>query len=386
VVSITFRCKSCATLLRARANKAVHQVRCKRCGTIVTVPERNVSGAQAGYTADEGATGQTTPDEKKGDLRETEDRFEPAPSERLKRRHGRKSAARSADPRSDGAWRRVRLGLILIALAMSLSFLGMVVFFFVPFGWTPLRYTLQALPIAGNLLCALVPLKGAARILTLTNLGVIALGLALTLFASRILQRAGGQSLDRSQNLLRMIAESDKEEQEMRKSLADLRTKAAAGDKDAAIEERELKEKLDDARSKRIAEIQKETERKLAEIKDTPSTSIAGLLGFWNWLYLHGTLISSTIQIVIISFFIRTIALALDDKDLAGSSPRVAALALLTLALVLLSSILPLGATFVHRLLRWTLYAFGLVSFVWQGFQLVEACTLIGKHISTRST
>ena len=41
--SITFRCKSCATLLRARANKAGHEVRCKHCGTIITVPERAVS-------------------------------------------------------------------------------------------------------------------------------------------------------------------------------------------------------------------------------------------------------------------------------------------------------------------------------------------------------
>jgi hypothetical protein len=164
-----------------------------------------------------------------------------------------------------------------------------------------------------------------------------------------------------------------------------MRAKAAAGDKDAANEERELEKKLDDTRSKRIAEIKKETERLLAETEDSPSTSIAGLLGFWNWLYLHGSLISSIIQIVIISFFIRTIAMALDDRELAGSAPRVSALALLTLALVLLSSILPLGATFVHRLLHWTLYALGLVSFIWQGLQLVEACILIGKRLDPRS-
>jgi hypothetical protein len=268
---------------------------------------------------------------------------------------------------------------------MCTGILWLVVSFFVTLPWGLWLHLPQALPIAGNLVCAFVPLKGAARILTLANLGVIALGLALTLVASRIVQRTAAQSFERSQNLVKKATESDKEEQELRKNLADLHKKAAAGDKDAAKEERELKEKLDNLQSQRLADIQNETERALAELKNISSTSLSGLLGFWNWLYLHGHLISSTIQIIILSFFIRAIALALEDRDLAGNCPRVAALALLTLTLVLLQGILPLSVPFVHRLLRWILYLLGLVSFVWQGIQLVEASTLIGKHLDPRT-
>jgi hypothetical protein len=184
---------------------------------------------------------------------------------------------------------------------------------------------------------------------------------------------------------MKKATESD-EERELRKELADVRKKAAAGDKDAAKEEQGLSRKLTDLQNQRLAEMRKENERALAELKDISSKSVSGLLGFWNWVYLQGTLIYGTIQIIIISFFIRTIALTLDDRDLAGGCPRVAALALLTLALALLLGILPLGVSFVPRLLGWILHVLGMVSYVWQGTQMVEAATLIGNHLNPKST
>jgi hypothetical protein len=282
-------------------------------------------------------------------------------------------------------WRKVRLGLILIALSMCLQCLGIVGFCFAPLSWAPANYFFQPLPLAGNLLCAFVPLKGAPRNLVIANLGVIALGLALTLVAGRMSQRAVGQSLARSQELMKMARESD-EEQELRKKLADLRKKTTAGGKRATNEERELSRELTKLQNKRLAEMQKESERGLAELKDISSAkSVSGVLGFWNWVYIQGGLISGTIQIIILSFFIRAIALTLDDRDLAGNCPRVAALALLTLALVLLLGVLPMGVSFVPRLLGLVLYVLGMVSYVWQGAQLVEACALIGNHLNPKS-
>ena len=128
-----------------------------------------------------------------------------------------------------------------------------------------------------------------------------------------------------------------------------------------------MNKKLTELQNKRLEEVrkeseemQKESERALAELKektDISSKSISGVLGFWMWLYLQGTVISGMIQIIILSFFIRTIVLTLaplDGRDLAGHCLRVAVLALLTLTLLLLMGILPLT--------QWTLSA------CWVGF------------------
>jgi hypothetical protein len=57
-----------------------------------------------------------------------------------------------------------------------------------------------------------------------------------------------------------------------------------------------------------------------------------------------------------------------------------------TLILMLLGAVLPLGVAVIHRLLGWALYPLGIVSFVWQGAQLVEGCILIGNHLKRKST
>jgi hypothetical protein len=275
--------------------------------------------------------------------------------------------------------------LILIALSMC-AWVLVWPLAFVGIGLEALRafsYLAQALPIAGNLLCAFVPLKGVARTLALANLGVIALGLALTLVAGRMGQRAVDATLARNQEMMQKLSDGEKEEQELLERLTDLRRTAAKGNKDAAREERELSRKLSDLQKKRLAAVLKDTERMAREIT---STSLAGSAGFWGWAHLHGTFLMETIHVIILSFFIRAIALALGDRSLAGSCPRVAALALLILIVLLLWTILPLGAVAsVSRLLLPILSLLGMASYVWQGIQLVEACTLIGNHLNAKS-
>jgi hypothetical protein len=277
----------------------------------------------------------------------------------------------------------VRLGLILIALSLCL---GALVSFLSTLIAIPraVSITLQALPLAGNLLCAFVPLKGPARTLSLTNLGVIALGMAVALLASRMMQRTMEASLAHGQELLKKSGASEQEEQDLRKKLEELRQKRAAGNKDAATEEQELRKKLTDLQSKRLAELLKESERVLAEVKGTPSRSLAGSMGFWGWVHFQGIIVSTGIQVIIVSFFIQAIALALGDKYLARMCPRVAALALLTLILGLVTVILPLSASSnTFRLLGWIGLVLWLISYVWQGIQLVEACKLIDNHINS---
>src|SRR5262245_19270243 len=135
---------------------------------------------------------------------------------------------------------------------MCLQGLAIFVFWFVSLRWAPVSYFLQALPLAGNLLCVFVPLKGVARHLVIANLMVIALGLALKLVAGRLSELAADQSLARRQELMKKVTESD-QEQELRKKLEDLRKKAAAGDKNAATEEQELSRKLTELQNQRFA-------------------------------------------------------------------------------------------------------------------------------------
>jgi hypothetical protein len=372
-------------LLRVHGNKAGRKVRCRNCGAVSTIPTRALTKPEDEATVDERHAAAEQDEQAHGDTSERVGQPESVPTPRRKRVRRPQSPDRVAYLRNAPGWRKVRLGLILIALSMTLQCLGMVGFWFVPLGGTPFTYLLQALPIAGNLLCVFVPLKGTARRLATANLVVIAFGLALTLVAGQMTRRALDQSFASSQELMKKTTESD-EEQALRKRLAELSERTAAGDVDAAKEEHELRQILTELQTKRLAAFREASARALAELQDASSKSVSGVLGFWTWIEGEWILISVTIQIIIMSFFIRTIAFTLDDRDLAGNSPRVAALALLTLSLVLLMGILPLKALFVSRLLGWILYGLGLVSYVWQGTQLVETCALIGNHLNSRST
>jgi hypothetical protein len=399
VESITFRCASCATPLRAPADQAGHKVRCKRCGTVLTVPGRTAPEPEARSTASTGLTGAEPPGAKGDDPCETEDQTEIASTKRRKRR---RVPVLSADLRSDAGWRKVRLGLILIAVSPLVWLLVGVLGWLLSFeryagGWASWFYLGQALPLAGNTLCAFVPLKGAARTLALANLGVIALGLALTLVTTWMSQRTLDAWRTRHQQLTMEAAENDKQgqqvikelgkgEQELREKVKDLRRKAAKGDKEAAAEERELSKKLGELSSQRLAEQQKQLKRSLdLQLKLSRELTADGP-GFGERIYSQSSLLLFAIPIIIMSFFIRAIALALGDRTLAGSCPRVAALVLLLLILQLLWTILPPGAlAAVQRLWLPILALLGLVGYVWQVLQLIEACTLIGNHLNAKS-
>ena len=219
--SHSFQCASCKTLLRLRADKAGQNVRCQNCGAVSTVPTRSPPKPNDGADVDDDlAEGEQHEDTPSGG-REAASMPESVPTARRKRARRRTSPERAAYLRSAPGWRKVRLGLILIALSMALNCLGAFLFFFIPQSWAPLNYLLQAMPLAGNLLCVFVPLKGVARNLVIANLGVIALGLGLTLVANRMSQRIVDESLARSQESQRAVHESIARSQERIKKATD---------------------------------------------------------------------------------------------------------------------------------------------------------------------
>jgi hypothetical protein len=339
-----------------------------------------------------------------GDADRTVDQPEAVPVARRKRPRGKNNLNRLANVRSASGWRKVRLGLILIAISMCSTILWVVVLFtgevfqFHLLGWYSLLRVLQALPLAGHLLCAFVPLKGTDRNLAVANLGVIAVSLALTIVADWFVQRAQAdlahsveKSTTRSQELLNKLTagnkEAAKQDEELRKQVAELRKKASAGDKEARKQAEELDKKGAEMRKKRAADDAAAMKQALADIQaassiEPESFKLPWSMRFWAWIQGQSLMLTSYIQIIILSFFIQAIARALDVKDLAASCPRVAVLASLTLSLALLGSLVLPNAWFVSRLVFWITYILGLVSFVWQGHMLVEACKAIGNHLN----
>jgi hypothetical protein len=243
-------------------------------------------------------------------------------------------------------------------------------------------------------LCVFVPQKGVARNLALVNLGAVALLLALTLLAGRLAQSTPDQMMARIQEQVtrrtEQVREEQKQEQKLREQRAAAHAQAAAGDEEAAKTEKELDRKLSELQANHLAEHQKELERVLEEAKSLSARSLSGLAsfaGFWFSLSLHGMLLSAAMQTVILAFFIRAIALTLGNHDLAGGCPRLAALALLNLVLVLSFIVLPLFTAFT--ILPWmlhVLYFLGILAYVWQGSLLVETCILIGSHLDGKVT
>jgi hypothetical protein len=375
--SITFRCKACATLLKVRADRAGHKIRCKRCGA-VTTPARELTESEP----------EELPAGDDGDPDAKHPQSVPAPARRRKRPRRQPGPSRLADLRNAPGWRKVRLGLILIALAMCSGLLWFVVSFFVPLGWAPWRFLVQALPLVGNILCAFVPLKGTARGLTLANLGVIALGLALAVVADRMLERSMRESTARSDELLEKLTRAPKEagneEEELNKKLAELRKKARAGDREAVKEQQQVNKKLTELRTKRAAEDLEALKQVTAEFTAASDRALVEMerIGRWAHVSVQVYLLQQFIQIIILSFFIQAIARALGEKDLAASCPRVALAALVTLGLLLAAQLVPPSVKVVF----WIVYLLGLGSFVLQGLLLVEACAAISKHLERRST
>src|SRR5262245_41258966 len=121
-MDITFRCKSCAASLRVRADKAGHKVRCKRCGVVITIPTPGPPATEfEARSPDEDRSADAEPSpQSTADPSETEGPSEPVRARR-KRPRRPKNLQCSADVRSAPGWRKVRLGMILIALFMCLT-------------------------------------------------------------------------------------------------------------------------------------------------------------------------------------------------------------------------------------------------------------------------
>jgi flagellar biosynthesis GTPase FlhF len=211
----------------------------------------------------------------------------------------------------------------------------------------------------------------------------------------RSIAEAVEQSKARSDELIKKLTagqkKPSKEEQDLSKKLVDLRKQAAAGNKEAAKEEQELSKQLAEMRKQRAADDMKAMQQAIAEMADASKIETAWSgptlsLRFWGWIQAKGSMFTLCIQIMILSFFIQAIANALGEKDQATSIPRVAWLALLTLTLLLLSSVVSPTAWLVYRLGFWIIYPLGLVSIVWQAIMLIEACNTIGKHLNPKST
>jgi hypothetical protein len=401
--SLKVRCASCATLLKVQADNAGLRLRCKQCGAVITIPGVPSEGdGQVRPRRAEGAVNSEQPLESTGDDRDAVAEPERVPGGRRKRPRRRRNLDHVTDLQSAPGWRKVRLGLILIALSMCLIFWWHFLGSIFALRWAPLDYLLQSLPIAGFLLCVFVPLKGVARNLVVANLVVIALGLALLIVAHWIVTRdltsltTNAEELTRkSQELTKQLTADlkadDKEEQELRQRLADLRKKAAAGDKKADNEQAEVSKKVAelhkkaaDLRQKRLAENIEAMKQASADFEAAASRPRWGGR-FWVWIEAHGLFVSLNIRIIFLAFFLQAVALALGDRDLAASNPRVAWLALVTLGLVLIDGLLP-GAWFIHRPLWWVMYLLGLISIIWQGIMLIEACKIIGNHLKPHST
>jgi hypothetical protein len=91
--SLAVRCKSCSTVLKVRIDKAGQKVRCKHCSAAAAVPAHEV---------------EPIPEESRDSA--------PAPQRRRVRRQP--DPERLNFLRSAPGWRKVRIGLILLALSM----------------------------------------------------------------------------------------------------------------------------------------------------------------------------------------------------------------------------------------------------------------------------
>lgn len=390
--SLTFQCTTCATRLTVPADKVGHKARCRRCGEVVTIPasEPPEPGRKRRPTGPDGAAGAGPPQPPPSAPFEVVEEPEPTPVPRRTRRRGKTSPERLAAIRSAPGWRKVRIGLILIALSLCWLVLWAVVGFFLPLGWAPLYYLHRALPLAGNVLCAFVPMKGVARKLVMANLGVVAVGLALTTVAGWMTRQAlADQERAIQEQTERLKARDDerarqrKEEDNLNKRLTDLRKNVKAGDQDAAKEEQELAGKLTEIRSRREVEDKEVLKQLRAELETGPATSRTGGGRIWAWFHTSWQwhLLLNSIQIIILSFFVRTVALELGELGLAANCPRVAALAALILVLILLGQLVAPNVWMGHRMMFWITYPLGLVCYLWQGVMIIDAAGAIGKHL-----
>jgi hypothetical protein len=370
--SISFRCQSCATPLKARADQAGRTARCKKCGAAIRIPAR----AEPKPEVEEFViTEAATEDEPAAQQERSYEAAEPAP--RRKRPDREKRRGRAAGLRAARAWKKVRLGLILIVVAMWANIMLTLLMTLV--GWifsisfervlAIMPYAVELVALAGNVLCVFVPIKGAPRNLALATLGLIAFGLALTIISGWMYASTAAEIRAAEKKM----QESFSEQQKTILEEAQLRGKAAAGNKEAA---------------KRLEELGKKRSRQEA-LQDfqTALSNIVSRSLFWMQIQAHGVALQMCLQVVLSSFFIRAIGRALENKDLVAICPRMALSGVISLVLFL-GAVLTVShggmtqASFGGlMLIFFAFYILGLVSIAWAGLMLFEACSTIENYV-----
>jgi hypothetical protein len=380
--SISFRCQSCATPLKARADQAGRTARCKKCGAAIRIPARAQPKPEVeefviteAATEDEPAAQQPAAQQPAAPQQEKSyEAAEPAP--RRKRPDREKRRGRAAGLRAARAWKKVRLGLILIVVAMWANIVLGLLLLIVGWIFPEIAFRIQAIvpypvelvALAGNVLCVFVPIKGGPRALALATLGLIAFGLALTITSGWMYAR----TMAEVRGVEKKIQDDANERQKTFLEEAQLRGKAAAGNKEAA---------------KRLEELSKKRSRQEALPDFQSALSIVSRSLFWLQIQAHCVALQMCLQVVLSSFFIRAIGRALENKDLMAICPRMALSGVVSLVLFL-GAILTVshgGMTLASFggliLIFFAFYILGLVSIVWAGLMYFEACSTIENYV-----
>jgi hypothetical protein len=332
--SITFRCGVCTAPLKARADKAGHKVCCKRCGALTS--------AAPGALPEPAAVAAEQAEQEAGGVYKVLSPAEPIAAPRRARPDRQAERERSLLLRSIPGWRRVRLGLFLIGLSLCVGVVCSPFAAVVYGGWGLL---LQLLPITGYLLCAFVPLKGAARKLAVTNLWIIAVGLTLTLLALQTPLGFWGLSAWIRESMLQWF-------------LLQWCMQIVV-----------------------LSYFVRSIARELSKTIDAPSW----LEGFLERM-AFGPLDKP------VGWLLDAVACGLGEKDLVAASPRVAVAALLTVTVVLIGQVAPkpakpdLLSLEMWVLLFWIHGILGMITWVWQELILIETCFVIGKHLKPKPT
>lgn len=300
-----FRCTSCDQALRARPGMAGRKVQCPGCGALMPVPA-TTSGqrrppdpspsdrvpARPTRTRSEETAAQAPP--------EADD---PAPrsSPQVRRRRRLPSVGGvNGDPRYDRrnypGWRKVRVGLLLLLIALVVPLARPVLFYQgIGFpGLSLLLFGLQVLPSTGYLLCTFVPVAGWPKRLAIANLALAVLLLAWQAFTMLSLAHASDpRKIERDMAKVQeqIQADSKAREEKIKEALKDPNNRDA------------LKQLLD-------KEIQEMSER------TTKQTN-------WFLLWLRVDLILRSLlwclQVVLLACFLRGVAHFFKAYDLDNS-------------------------------------------------------------------
>jgi hypothetical protein len=380
-------------------------------------PKQNERMSKKRQTADDDdvEAGPGRPQEGMNVLEEAVEDPELVPGSRRRGPREKKKHRRSDFLRTAPGWRKVRLGLILLAtspvvqLWTSIAHATIVYWMAIHDRWTILSgYFVLAISLAGHVFCALVPLKGLARSLAIANLGVVALGLIMMTVMglvcnwalTPVADLAQAEKIGRRLNKQPAVGDSEsvKQETELRKQIAVLEKKQAEANdyqdrQEAAKQAKELRKRLAELKKKRAEEAAKATKQYLADLqadlqKHVSEMEAASTRTMFRFkLFLNISLLVSLLETIILPFFVRTIGPVLGVKDLASSCNRIALVAGVSFLLFLVVSFLPPGvALAVSVSLLCITIPFGLASFFWRELMLIDAAKATGDYLEQKAS